>query len=197
MPHFLPMPDVDPTSDDGRTLPDYGASITPASDYGPWTDHEVPADRSAWHPLVRQLYDYWIDIAPPDRLPGRQHLSPIDIAPLLPRIWMLDVVRMPLRYRYRLVGTAEVGTLGREVTGRWLDDVHPEFKDDPLLTARYRYIAETGRPTWRRGPVRWNHDHLHRLVENCLVPLASDGQTVDIILAISVLFYVDGSLVQV
>jgi len=104
---------------------------------------------------------------------------------------------MPLRHRYRLVGTAEVGTLGREVTGKWLDDVHPEFKDDPLLTARDRSIAETGQPTWRRDPVRWTHDHLHRLVENCLVPLASDGQTVDIILAISVLFYADDRLVPV
>jgi len=164
--------------------------------HGPWTDFQVPEDRTGWHPQCRRLYDYWSGISPPGRLPGRQHVSPADIVPLLPRVWMLDVVREPLRFRYRLVGTGEVGTLGRDVTGQWLDDVHPEFRTDALLNGRYRFMADTGRPTWRRGPVRWRHDNMHREVENCMVPLASDGSTVDIILALSVLFQADGSEIR-
>jgi hypothetical protein len=163
--------------------------------YGPWTDYRLPSDRSGWHPLCRDLLEYWEKIAPPGLLPGRQHLSPTDIPALLPRVWMLDVFRQPLRFRYRLVGTAEVRTLGRETTGQWLDEAHPEFLADPTLNGRFRFMVETGEPTWRRGPVRWGHDSEHRLVENCMVPLAADGSHVDIIFAISILYYQDGTLV--
>ena len=34
-------------------------------DYGVWTDYHIPEDRSAWHPLVRRFYDYWVSVAPP------------------------------------------------------------------------------------------------------------------------------------
>jgi len=34
----------------------------------------------------------------------------------------------------------------------------------------------------------WNRDPQHRTVENCLVPLAADGETVDKILAMTALF---------
>jgi len=189
---MIPSPDESTIGEPAATS-DLSTVAAP-SIYGPWADHQIPTDRSDWHPLVNRFYEYWRDIAPAGGLPGRQHVSPTDIVPLLPRVWMLDVIRSPLRFRYRLVGTAEVTTLGREVTGQWLDDVHPKFRDDPLLTARYRYIVEMGRPTWRHGPVRWDHDDRHRIVENCIVPLASDGKTVDIIFAISVLFYGDGTL---
>ena len=47
------------------------------------------------------------------------------------RMWMLDVHRDPLRYRYRLCGTEMVRSLGREVTGIWLDEAHPQLIENP------------------------------------------------------------------
>jgi hypothetical protein len=94
---------------------------------------------------------------------------------------MLDVVRRPLRFRYRLVGTGEALMLGREVTDQWVDEAHPEFLANASLQARYRYMAERGQPTWRRGPARWRQGPRHLTVENCIVPLANDGENVDII----------------
>ncbi|MBV8492052.1 MAG: PAS domain-containing protein, partial [Alphaproteobacteria bacterium] len=89
-------------------------------DYGVWTGYRIPEDRSSWHPLVRALYDYWRSVSPPDRLPGRQHIAPEAVPALWSRLWMLDVYRDPLRYRYRLCGTEVVRSLGREMTGQWL-----------------------------------------------------------------------------
>src|SRR5258707_1296396 len=79
--------------------------VPETTDFGIWTGHRIPEDRSSWHPLVCRLYEYWRAAAPPGRLPGRQHIAPEDIVPLLSRLWMLDVFREPLRFRYRLVGT--------------------------------------------------------------------------------------------
>jgi hypothetical protein len=36
--------------------------------------------------------------------------------------------------------------------------------------------------------LRDGRDPLHRIVENCVVPLAADGRTVDIIVGVAVLF---------
>jgi hypothetical protein len=159
-----------------------------ANEFGVWTGYYVPEDRTDWHPLVRRLYDYWRLIAPLGQLPGRQHLVPEDIAPLWSRAWMLDVFRDPLRYRYRLCGTEMVRSLGREVTGEWLDAVHPALLANPQSRERLHFMVETGSPTWRRGPPLWTREPEPHMIETCIVPLAGDGRCVDRMLAVSVLF---------
>lgn len=171
---------------------DCGDLLPAGADYGVWTGHQVPTDPADWHPLVRRFYEYWRNIAPPGRLPGRQHLAPEDIVPLLSRLWMLDVFRDPLRFRFRLVGTDITRSVQRELTGRWVDEAQPEASRDPTLRDRYRFILETGQATWRRGRVLWEHDPTHRFVENCLAPLAEDGKTVDKIIAVSVILDASG-----
>ena len=169
-----------------------GAAPDSPAEFGVWTGYRMPEDRTLWHPLVRRFYDYCRSVAPADRLPGRQHIVPEDIAHLWSRLWMLDVFRDPLRYRYRLCGTEMVRSLGHEVTGAWLDEVHPELIANPQSRERCRFMAETGLPTWRRGPPLWHRDPEHRTIETCIVPLAADGRTVDKMLAISVLFDREG-----
>src|SRR6185437_15629433 len=110
-------------------------------------------DRSSWNPKLAQFYGYWLSIKPRDGLPGRQHFDPLDIPDLMPRVWMLDVVRDPLRYRYRLAGTKEVETLEREVTGRWFDEVHPRLALDHEVVGRFAEMVERGVATYRKGVV--------------------------------------------
>jgi hypothetical protein len=160
----------------------------PDDEFGVWTDYRIPEDRAGWHPLVRRLYDYWRSLAPPGRLPGRRDLVPEDIAPLWSRAWMLDVFRDPLRYRYRLCGTDMVRSYGREVTGKWLDEVHPALIANPQSCERFRFMAETGCATWRRGMPLWIRDPKHQAIETLIVPLAGNGRTVDKLLAVSVVF---------
>ena len=164
------------------------ASPPDPGDYGIWTGFRIPEDRLDWHPAVSRFYEYWRDVAPPGRLPGRQHIAPEDIVPLLSRLWMLDVFRDPLRFRYRLVGTDMTRSLQQELTGQWLDEAQPESVRNVNLCDRYRFILDTGQATWRRGATMWLHDPNHRIVENCLAPLATDGETVDKIIAFSVLY---------
>jgi hypothetical protein len=164
-----------------------------AAEFGVWTGYRIPEDRTDWHPLVRRLYEYWRSSAPDGpapggRLPGRQHIMAEDISPLWSRSWMLDVFRDPLRYRYRLCGSDMVRSIGREVTGAWVDEIHPELLANPQSRERFRFMAETGSATWRRGLPLWTRDPKHRIIETCMVPLACDGRTVDKMLAVSVLF---------
>lgn len=175
---------------------DDDAPSTHDGPYGAWTDHVIPDDRSQWQRPVARCFDYWQGLCRPGRLPGRPDIWPGDMLAFLPQVWLLDVVQAPLRFRYRLIGTAEVRVLGRDLTGRWLDEIHNETWDDPLVADRLRFIAETGQPTWARTPVLWGPERSHQIIENCLLPLARDGVTVDMILACSVLCGADGQRVR-
>jgi hypothetical protein len=147
--------------------------------------------REAWHPRLQRLYQYWQDIHPPDGLPGRQHFDPIDIPNLLSNLWLLEVQREPFRLRYRLAGTSIVYAAQREVTGQWLDDVRPQVRAIPEYFDRYRAVVDTKMPSWRRGPPNFQLDAIFASVENVFLPLARDGQNVDMILAGTVYFRID------
>lgn len=154
----------------------------------------TPAE--AWDPRLLQLLEYWHACAPPGRLPGRQHINPSDIPKLLPGIWLLDVQRDPFRLRYRLVGTRIVEAIGREVTGQWLDQAHPHVGDTSAFYRRYRAAVEQRLPSRRKGPATlWSHED-YRTIENIILPLAADGETVDMLLVLTVLLRADGRSVD-
>ncbi len=149
-------------------------------------------DSSSWDERIDRAYRYWLSICPRDRLPGRQHLDPLAIPrDLLPGIWLLDVQHEPFRLRYRLVGTAIVAAIGRDVTGMWLDDAHPHVLKQADFFERYRRVVATQQPSRRRGPARlWTHRD-YACVENILLPFARDGRTVDLLIVYTVLFRTD------
>ena len=150
---------------------------------------------TGWHPKIDQFHRYWQRIHPAaGTLPGRQHFDPLEIHPLLPNIWLVDVVRPQLRFRYRLVGTRIAEAVGRDTTGMWLDEVHPDLHPGSQTYEHYLSVADQGRPSWRRGrPVFMAYSERCAEIERLLLPLAGDGKTVDMIVALTILFGLDGS----
>ncbi len=136
---------------------------------------------------ISELYGYWRSIRPaPDRLPGRQHFQPTDIPHLLQWIWLVDVLRTPLRFKYRLVGTVHVDAAGSNPTGRWYDEVHPRFRQS---TAYPHFVAaaERAQVAFYRGPPVYVIDLQFKTIERLILPMAQDGGTVDMLLGITVL----------
>jgi hypothetical protein len=153
------------------------------------SDGVMTARTAEWHPKIRQLYEYWQRIHPaPGKLPGRQHFDPLRVHTLLPNVWLIDVIRPQMRFRYRLVGTMITEALG-DTTGRWLDEVHPDFHPGSPTHQNYVSVANKGEPSWRRGrPVLMAYSERCVEIERILLPLASDGVMVDVILALTVMF---------
>jgi hypothetical protein len=152
------------------------------------TDTGSDAPRDSWHPRLRRLHQYWLDVHPPEGLPRRQHFDPIDVPELLPNLWLLDVQREPFRLRYRLAGTRVVLAGRREVTGQWLDDARPQVKAIPGYFDRFRAVVETKMPSRRRGVSDFKLDQAVSLRENLFLPLAGDELNVDMILGITIYF---------
>jgi PAS domain-containing protein len=155
--------------------------MTPPSDAPPL---------DSWHPKVRKFFEYWHHIKPaPDQLPGRQHFDPLHIVPLMPLVWLVDVVSG--RLRYRMLGTRMVDAMQRDVTGWWLDEAHPAFLDHPL-THYFEERWRRGEPTWRRGRPFIHVDPEVYEIEQAVLPLAKDGRNTDMLLCITVFFRADG-----
>lgn len=144
----------------------------------------LPDAAASSDPRFREIFDYWLAKAPPDRLPGRQHLDPGELRHLLPGVVLYDVVRTPqgLRFRWRLVGTAVVEAVGSDHTGKFLDEVILEPDRRRALHAGLSAAVQTRQPQFWRTPLSFpGRDFVW--LERLALPLASDGEAIDVVLA--------------
>lgn len=130
---------------------------------------------------VIELHDYWRSARGDRRFPRRADIDPADIVRLLPNLMLTEIERDPLRVWYRVVGTGVVARTGLDFTRRYLDDT--PFADDNSAWRRlYEEMLETGEPIFGRDFVIMpDGAPLHS--EFCMLPLARDGVTIDLCLA--------------
>ncbi len=144
--------------------------------------HSIPHDCD---PRIARVFAYWNERRPaPDKFPGRKHFNPADVVALLPQVSLYEVHRNPLRFRYRLVGTCLTMTMEREITGRWLDEAHAAFANSEAHND-FVATAETGVISYYRGMPSFHLDKGHVAIERVLLPLAEDGETVDMLLGLT------------
>ena len=98
---------------------------------------------------------------------------------ILPNIVLMDLIGTPPRFRYRLVGTAHIRGVGAERTGCYVDEIEGTEQTLMALNA----VAERREPSYRRGPPRMARPTKDIMaVERVMLPLAADGENVDMIL---------------
>jgi len=123
-----------------------------------------------------EFYEYWLGKGAGKGLPARADIDPVDIPQLLANVFLIDVVPGgPQRFRFRLVGT-RITELEGEMTNKYLD----EFVPGAAGTAMGRHYEDTvrGRIYVRHETLHWR-EREHVNYEVLLLPLSSDGQTVD------------------
>jgi hypothetical protein len=145
---------------------------------------------AALHPRFKWMRDYLARVAPPSRLPGRQHIDPPAMKDVLPFINLVEVVGSgtAMRFRFRLVGTAQTEAAGREITGMFVEDaVVPESVD--RIVGNMRTAIELKSPIYDRFPMAHpNREFIES--ERVYFPVATDGRTVDMLLLVHA--YPDG-----
>ncbi len=153
----------------------------------------VPEEgRADWHPRIADFWRY-LNAKRPGGPWWRSDLDPVEIPRLLPGIWMLDILGPPLDFRYRLVGTKIVDSVQMDNTGRLMSEVYPNpLKTIPDAWARLTQVAETGRPTWRRGVSVASRRETRDSVENLVMALiGADGRPA-IILGYTIIYRATG-----
>jgi hypothetical protein len=132
-----------------------------------------------------ELFAYWASLRDGARLPGRRHLDPAGIKRLLPTVSLIDVVHepqgaAPAEFRMRLAGTGLYGVYGREITGKRLSDIYNSAAADYWRVELGKVVAER-RPAVGVHNLAWRGAS-HLSILWLRLPLASDGEQVDMIL---------------
>jgi hypothetical protein len=132
-------------------------------------------------PELHRLYDYWAARRNGGRLPSRADIDPIELPFVLGDLLLVDVLREPLRFRYRLIGSNIVHPPDMDMNRRFVDE-HPDVEFRKQALSVYTQVAMTARPLSIRHDAIM--DKRVRRHHTLLLPLASDGGTVDMILVV-------------
>lgn len=129
--------------------------------------------------ILRRLLSLWQSKRRGERLPSRADFQPEEFFEFGGRIALIDVENDPRRYRYRLIGTRITDALGRDSTGRYLDELYAADYFEHMAPYFERIVTERV-PRRTFGSMAHSHKP-HVPVEGIDLPLASDGVTVDMI----------------
>jgi hypothetical protein len=146
----------------------------------------MSADEAQQHrqmrPELRKVQAYWESKhRPGGGLPRRADIDPLELRFALGHLILTDVEHgAPPRFRHRLVGSHIADYLGYDATGAYLDALAAKQLAARVLAA-YREVAATGTP-FKQSLDEILDDRYVR-AEILRLPLAEDGQTVDMILS--------------
>ena len=130
-------------------------------------------------PGGRLTYRLWQEKRGSDLCPARSSFSPRDLITTLPMIMLIDVRPKPEGFVMRLVGTGITHYMGKDPTGSRIIDL----RNGEHLVKRFAKLAERKQPYLLKAqPVPWESDEKFNY-SVVMLPLASDGTNVDMILA--------------
>lgn len=94
----------------------------------------LPIEAAEEIDTTADLLRVWRESKRDGTLPSKRVIDPLTLAPkTLSHIVLVDVERDPLRFRYRLTGTAVDRVQNRNLTGSYVDENRPESLRDLLL----------------------------------------------------------------
>jgi hypothetical protein len=135
-------------------------------------------------PCFARMRDHLAALGAGRRMPRRADLDPQAFADVLPCVNLIDVVlaNEAVRFRFRLVGTAQSAAAQLDYAGRFVDDVvdpasRPRVLDDltRVVATCLPHYGRYGMPFPGRGFIE---------SERVFYPLSDDGRMVDCILAL-------------
>lgn len=124
-------------------------------------------------PRLDELVQYWLDKRGSRIMPARADIKPAQMGSLLRLLNLIEVDHHPLRFRHRLVGSETIMKLGRDATGRILDE--SLYGDaTPEILASLMLVVRESRPYRRVARLDWNNQP-HIEMEAVELPLGENG----------------------
>jgi hypothetical protein len=136
--------------------------------------------------LLRLLQD-WQAWRGTRSLPARSDFQPEELHYLLGHVFLLDIVAAPEgpRFRYRVFGSAVTMYRGFDLTGQFLDQ-HPDPDFASRVHGAYLQSMLARQPLWATVDGFTLHG-LSANFEGLILPLASDGETPDMMLSAQIM----------
>ncbi|MBL8805640.1 MAG: PAS domain-containing protein [Rhodospirillales bacterium] len=131
---------------------------------------------------LQAAYAYWRTKSATGRLPGRTDIDPGEMVAFLAHVVLLDVLRDPLDFRYRLMGTAVEAHMLRQYTGELMSTIEHQ-RAPSRIWSDFELVVVRCRPILTDVPYVGPHREFLR-VQHVIMPLAADGKQVDMVLSV-------------
>jgi hypothetical protein len=128
--------------------------------------------------VLGALWLYWQSKRGMRAMPRRAEIDPAEIPRLLPYLQIVE--RNAGRFRYRLAGSAIVEAYGRELTGKFIDEVIPAHR---LAIAEHHYstVYDSGRPIFARNNYVTTKA-VDIIATRIILPLSTSGEQASLLL---------------
>lgn len=133
-------------------------------------------------PRFKEAFAYWRSKLAGRQMPSRRDIDPVDIPALLPYVLLTDVLREPLDFRFRLIGTEVRSISERDYTGKRYSEVPGKGKGSIVWT-NCETVVCTRAPFFGTPPYVGPDRYLRRC-ETILLPLSENGSDVNMILQV-------------
>jgi hypothetical protein len=130
---------------------------------------------------LKALEAYWRSKRRGDALPRRRDIDPWEMRAFLSHVFLIAVTQNPMRFWFRSVGGSVSENFGENVTGKYVDELDLDEMQKQIV-ADYKTAAIEARPVYSRCEWIKGDDQRHLRYERLLLPLSSDGKTVDTLL---------------
>lgn len=134
------------------------------------------------NPMLMELLTVWRQKRCGRELPARNDFDPLELpADVWPHLVLIDVEGLEkARFRYRLLGSHIVDTLGRNATGRYIDEVQDPLDYDVFVEGFRQAIS-------LRQPIRSTGNAIFVnkawvTYESVILPLSPDDDLVNMLL---------------
>ncbi|MFO0295034.1 MAG: PAS domain-containing protein [Rhodospirillales bacterium] len=135
-------------------------------------------------PEFLQAQVYWHECRKEKSMPARADLDPMRMHRILSKVLLIDVLGAAPFFRFRVVGTQIADWAHFDASGRTLDQIEaPGYRQ--MLMATYGEVRGARRPIAHR--IRWDEPNGAHRYKRLLLPLADDGENVNMILSCSVI----------
>jgi hypothetical protein len=133
--------------------------------------------------VLQDALTYWESKRAGRAMPARRDLDPVlEIPKLLQWVVLVDVLRDPLDFRFRLIGTGIVDKSRSNHTGKLFSEL-PHIGRDSHLWKHRVTVIETGAPLRCEPPYIGGARGVRRVVDIPL-PLSDDGIEVNMIFTV-------------
>ncbi len=133
-------------------------------------------------PRLREGLAYWGSKRAGRRMPERRDIDPGEIPALLPWVMLVDVLRDPPDFRYRLIGTGVAARSARDHTGRLFSEL-PQIDRGGDLWREREAVVQGRLPRLARPPYVGDRVRSGR-VSALYLPLSTGGEGVGMIMSI-------------
>ncbi|WP_417516227.1 PAS domain-containing protein [Minwuia sp.] len=121
---------------------------------------------------IGQFYAYWDHKREGSDVPDRADFDPlVEIPRLLSNVWLLDIERPTMRFRYRLLGNDMVSAGVVPKAGEYLDE-RPSAGNIQETIDAFRQVCETRTPYWRAGKPHLVHDRFVSGLQLLALPIS-------------------------